>query len=253
MFCGQCGNHISQETRFCTSCGAPASPPKHEPDRNEPEIYSPQSQVNTHHDTSQQSIEFENLDTTLDEIKMISVSRKQNSANSRKALLFSIPTSITISIFAFLQYNYSDMKEYYLDWTWFWDMTLNFEQFKIWFYPHTDDYFSTNSQYITWTPGVYFLLGGFFIAYLVLYYYFGYRAQSLGKGGILRANSLISSFEESVQRHSNYPRRGEFNLVKSEFEAATKAAGIFGAIVGIIIALFAILAIFSSRDNDRRY
>lgn len=252
MFCGQCGIPVSQGLRFCTSCGAPVSPPKHDSERNESEIYSPQSQLNTRHDTSLQSIEFENLDSTLDEIKMISESRKQNSANSRRAFLFSIPTSIIISIFAFLQGQYSDMKEYNLDWTWFWD-GINFEVFKTWFYPYNDEFYSTNSQYMTWTPGVFFLLGGFLIAYLVLYYYFGYRAQSLGKGGILKANSLISSFEESVQRHQNYPRRGEFNLVKSEFEAATKAAGIFGAIVGITIALFAILAIFASKDDGRRY
>jgi len=263
MFCSQCGTTLNDGSKFCSACGH--SVPSHrqapvETIASNPDPIQQQPQFGTNY--GQHSIDFSNLDTTMDEIQMISESRKANSANRRKAMLVAVPVAIIVTLFGFILENITFFYEYKNEtnislsggfWSYLWDSTFNFEWFSTWFWPHNDDFFITNPHLVEWFEGAYISIVGLTISSIILYYYLGYRSQSLWKGGILKANSLISSFEQNVQQHPNYPRLGEFNIVKSEFESATKAAGIFGIFLGIILALIAILAIFSGRDNNRRY
>ena len=242
-FCSNCGAEVNISWNACANCGSPLS------SSGASLIQEPNYQANT----IQQSTDFTNLDTTLDEIQVISESRKKNSANGKRAIFIAIPSAIVVTVIGFLLNNYGSMKDYYADWSYFIDITFDLDSFFTWFYPYNDDFFGEYPNAVDWTPGVYVMFGGWCVSYLALYYYWGYRSQSLGKGGIFKANSLISSFEENARNYPNYPRIGEFNIVKSEFDSATKTAGIFGMFFGAILALIAILAIFGSRDNQRRY
>jgi hypothetical protein len=78
------------------------------------------------------------------------------------------------------------------------------------------------------------------------------KENSIFKGSLLRAGSLIKSIDEMLMHSPSYSRRAEYIIVKSGFEAAFSVRLILG-VIAVISAIIAILLIFVSSHNNRRY
>mgnify|MGYP002885234926 CR=1 FL=1 len=231
-FCTNCGNELEHSWNACPNCGnlilqvGGQTPNKNEMGTN----------------SVQNSTVFSSLDATLDEINSIRERAKKNSENRMKAMKYAITSSIILAFVVYFRWTYLERLRIF-----------DYTTFEIWFngeYREHCYYGCTNDW---WTPGFAVILYVFLASYPIIYYYLGYQSKSLFKGGLFKAESLISSFDQTVINYPDYPRLGEFNIVKSEFESSAKTASFLGIFFAGVLALISILAIFGGRDNNKRY
>jgi len=178
------------------------------------------SSASNSHSRSESDIQ---LDGMVDELSIIKTYREINSANYKNAI---IPT-IVLSLYAawlFAKPDFNTMASW------------SFEPIQY------EDYWPS---FLSVSIPLYFVIS------IVL----GIRSNSIGKGSLFRAQSLVKSIDELLIYSPNYTRRAEYVITKSSFDQATSTRALLGSfalITAILSILLFFLAIFANQDR-RRY
>lgn len=241
VYCTTCATEIKENWNACPNCGKA--------------VNENSSQVNTSYP---QNIvkDYSSVDKCLEEIKSISNYRTVNSKNKKKAFQISLLLNTIYLLYKYIEWTIIDVWRYADELTL--EYFLSFREFKDFFWTESEiyyiifgQYYDSNWSWLEYSPHSDTWIIWTIILYFVISIILGVRSKSIFKGSLLRGNSLINSMEILLNQYPNYPRRGEFIIVKSEFEAATKFRSLIAIIIGILGFLFIILTIWGNKDNKK--
>ena len=248
-YCTNCATEIKDNWNACPNCGKV--------------VNETSSQVNT---SNPQNIvqDYSSVDACLEEIKSISNYRTVNSNNKKKAFQISLLLNSIYQVYNYIKWTIIDHWRVSDEFTF--DYFLDSRQVQDFLFYDSEFYYIFLSP-LAGTSGWYYecklwceegVSGGIdvWIIWTILLYFvisiiLGVRSKSIFKGSLLRGNSLINSMENLLNQYPNYPRRGEFIIFKSEFEAATKFRSLIAIIIGVLSFLFIILTIWGNKDNKK--